>query len=59
MKKDERKSVETIIREELGNKILIIIDTYLENNKKIYDKKIKGDEVRATEELSLPDGVDS
>ena len=58
MKKDERKSVETIIREELGNKILIIIDTYLENNKKIYEKKIKGDEIRATEELSLSDGVD-
>ena len=51
MKEDERKSVETIIREELGNKILIIIDTYLENNKKIYDKKIKGDDTR--EELCL------
>ena len=46
MKKDERKSVEAIIKEELGNKISMIINIYLENKKKIYEKKIKGDDTR-------------
>ena len=53
----KEKVLKLIIKEELGNKISMIINIYLEKNKKkIYDKKIKGDDTR--EELSLSDGVD-
>ena len=44
MKKEERRSVETIVEEEF-EKILLVIDAYLECNKKIYDEKVKGDKV--------------
>lgn len=44
MKKEEIRSVETIVKEEFG-KLLFIIDAYLENNKKLYDEKVKGNKV--------------